>query len=135
VPPLAVPEPGALPPLGALTRFDAVRLFVERAKEVKADFSVTDENASAVAEICVRVDGLPLAIELAAARVRLLAPRTMLVRLGSRLKLLRGGPRDLLARQRTLRGMIDWSYELIEEKDKLLFARLSVFEGGVPPRQ
>jgi predicted ATPase/DNA-binding SARP family transcriptional activator len=130
VPPLAVPDPKSLPPLEDLARYEAVRLFVVRAKAVKADFAMTDENASAVAEICARLDGLPLAIELAAARVRLLAPGTMLARLDNRLRLLRGGPRDLPARQRTLRGTIDWSYELLEDQDKTLLARLSVFAGG-----
>ena len=130
VPPLAVPDTKALPLLEAMTYYEAVRLFVERARAVKADFSVTSENAPAVAEICARLDGLPLAIELAAARVRLLAPRAMLARLGDRLTLLRGGPRDLPARQRTLRSTIDWSYELLEDEDKVLFGRLSAFAGG-----
>jgi len=130
VPPLAVPDSRSLPPLEVLTQYEAVRLFVERAKAVKADFSVTNENAPAVAEICARLDGLPLSIELAAARVRLLAPQAMLTRLGNRLKLLMGGARDLPTRQQTLRGTIDWSYELLEEVEKTLFGRLSVFAGG-----
>ncbi len=130
VPPLTVPDPRVLPPLEVLTQYEAVRLFVERAKAVEANFSVTNENAPAVAEICARVDGLPLAIELAAARVRLLAPQAMLTRLGNRLKLLKGGARDLPTRQQTLRGTIDWSYELLEEVEKTLFGRLSVFVGG-----
>jgi predicted ATPase/DNA-binding SARP family transcriptional activator/Tfp pilus assembly protein PilF len=130
VPPLTVPDPSSLPPLEVLARYGAVRLFVERARAVKADFSVSEENAWAVAEICARLDGLPLAIELAAARARLLTPQTMLARLSDRLRLLRGGPRDLPARQRTLRSTIDWSYELLEEEDKILFGRLSVFAGG-----
>lgn len=135
VPPLTVPDPRVLPPLEVLTQYEAVRLFVERAKAVEADFSVTNENAPAVAEICARVDGLPLAIELAAARVRLLAPQAMLTRLGNRLKLLKGGARDLPTRQQTLRGTIDWSYELLEEVEKTLFGRLSVFVGGALWRQ
>jgi predicted ATPase/class 3 adenylate cyclase/Flp pilus assembly protein TadD len=130
VPPLALPDPRVLPPLKALTQYEAVRLFVERARAVKADFEVTNENAPAVAEICARLDGLPLAIELAAARVRLLSPEAMLTRLNTRLKLLKGGPRDLPTRQQTLRGTIDWSYELLEEEEKTLFGRLSVFSGG-----
>jgi predicted ATPase len=130
VPPLAVPDPEALPPFGVIARYEAVRLFVERARALKADFSLASDNASAVAEICARLDGLPLAIELAAARVRLLAPQAMITRLANRLKLLQGGPRDIPARQRTLRGAIDWSYELLEDEDKTLFGRLSVFAGG-----
>jgi predicted ATPase/class 3 adenylate cyclase len=130
VPPLALPDPRVLPPVKILTQYEAVRLFVERARAVKADFEVTNENAPAVAEVCARLDGLPLAIELAAARVRLLSPHAMLTRLGNRLKLLKGGPRDLPTRQQTLRGTIDWSYELLEEEEKTLFGRLSVFSGG-----
>ena len=91
---------------------------------------MTDENAPAVAEICMRLDGLPLAIELAAARIKLLPPRAMLERLGSRLKLVTGGARDLPERQRTLRGTIEWSHTLLEEGERVLFARLAVFSGG-----
>jgi predicted ATPase len=130
VSPLAQPDPRVLLPAEILTQYEAVRLFVERARAVKADFSVTNENAPAVAEICARLDGLPLAIELAAARIRVLPPHKMLERLGYRLKLLRGGARDLPTRQQTLRGTIDWSYELLEEDEKTLFGRLSVFSGG-----
>jgi predicted ATPase/Flp pilus assembly protein TadD len=130
VPPLALPDPRVLPPVKVLTQYEAVRLFVERARAVKADFSVTNENAPAVAEICARLDGLPLAIELAAARVRILPPQKVLQRLSNRLKLLKGGPRDLPTRQQTLRGTIDWSYDLLEEVEKSLFGRLSVFAGG-----
>ncbi len=89
-------------------------MFIERAQAVKPDFQVTNENAPAVAEICVRLDGLPLAIELAAARISLFSPQALLERLGSRLRLLRGGARDLPVRQQTLRGAIDWSYELLD---------------------
>src|SRR5829696_4918744 len=130
VPPLALPDPRALPPVKVLTQYEAVKLFVERARAVKADFEVTNESAPSVAEICARLDGLPLAIELAAARVRLLPPQALLRRLGNRLKLLKGGPRDLPARQQTLRGTIDWSYDLLTEEEKTLFGRLSVFSGG-----
>jgi predicted ATPase/class 3 adenylate cyclase len=130
VPPLELPDPAYPPSPERLTQYEAVRLFVERARAVKPDFSVTNENAPAVAEICVRLDGLPLAIELAAARVRLLPPRAMLVRLGSRLKFLTGGARNLPERQRTLRGAIEWSYELLTTEERTLFARLSVFAGG-----
>jgi tetratricopeptide (TPR) repeat protein len=113
-----------------LTHYEAVRLFVERAQAVKADFSVTNDNAPAVAEICYRLDGLPLAIELAAARIKVLSPQKILGRLGNRLKLLTGGARDLPERQRTLRSAIEWSYGLLEEREKVLFGRLSVFAGG-----
>jgi predicted ATPase/class 3 adenylate cyclase len=130
VPPLEVPDPVRLPPLERLTQYEAVKLFVERARAVKPDFEVTNESAPALAEICVRLDGLPLAIELAAARVRVLPPHQMLERLGNRLKLLKGGARDLPARQQTLRGTIDWSYDLLNEEEKALFWRLSVFSRG-----
>jgi predicted ATPase/class 3 adenylate cyclase len=130
VPPLALPDPERLPSVQHLTHYEAVRLFVERAQAAKADFSVTNENAPAVAEICYRLDGLPLAIELAAARIKVLSPQKMLERLGNRLKFLTGGARDLPERQRTLRSTIEWSYGLLEEGEKVLFARLSVFAGG-----
>ena len=103
---------------------------MERARAVKPDFEVTNESAPAVAEICVRLDGLPLAIELAAARIKMLPPKAMLQRLGSRLKLLTGGARDLPERQRTLRATIEWSYALLDEGEQLLFGRLAVFSGG-----
>ena len=131
VPPLSLPEdPRRPPPLEILAQYEAVRLFIERAQAAKEDFSVTNESAPAVAEICARLDGLPLAIELAAARVRILPPQKMLERLSDRFKLLKGGPRDLPTRQQTLRGTIDWSYDLLEEGEKTLFGRLSVFSGG-----
>ena len=115
------------PSIEQLTQYEAVRLFIERAQAVKPDFTVTNENAPAVAEICWRLDGLPLAIELAAARIRLFSPQALLDRLGSRLKLLRGGARDLPARQQTLRDAIDWSYELLDRGEQRLFELLSVF--------
>ena len=130
VPPLALPDLRVLPPLERLTQYEAVRLFVERAKAVKPDFEVTNESAPAVAEICIRLDGLPLAIELAAARTKLLLPQALLMRLGHRLRLLKGGARNLPARQQTLRATIDWSYELLTEEEKTHFGRLSVFSGG-----
>jgi predicted ATPase len=130
VPPLALPDPERIPSVERLTHYEAVRLFVERAQAAKADFSVTNENALAVAEICYRLDGLPLAIELAAARIRVLSPQAMLTRLGNRLRLLKGGPRDLPIRQQTLRGTIDWSYDLLQKEEKTLFRRLAVFSGG-----
>jgi predicted ATPase/class 3 adenylate cyclase len=130
VPSLSVPDPSRLPPLDILSQYDSVRLFIERAQDVKPDFEVTNENAPPVAQICVRLDGLPLAIELAAARTRLFPPQALLSRLDNRLKVLTGGARDLSMRQRTLRATIDWSYELLSPEDKTLVARLSVFVGG-----
>ena len=130
VPPLALPDPERPLSVERLTQYEAVRLFVERAQAAKTDFSVTNDNAPAVAEICYRLDGLPLAIELAAARIKVLSPQKMLGRLGNRLKLLTGGARDLPERQQTLRSTIEWSYGLLEESEKVLFARLSVFAGG-----
>ena len=114
----------------AITQYEAVRLFIERAQAVKADFAVTNQNAPAVAEICYRLDGLPLAIELAAARIKLFPPQALLERLGSRLSFLVGGARDLPARQQTIRNTIDWSYHLLGEGEATLFARLGVFVGG-----
>jgi predicted ATPase/transcriptional regulator with XRE-family HTH domain len=113
-----------------LARYPAVQLFVERAAAAKPGFSLTDQNASAVAELCLRLDGLPLAIELAAARSALFSPEAMLARLGSRLTLLTGGPRDVPLRQQTLRGTIDWSYGLLTESEQAFFRRLCVFIGG-----
>jgi predicted ATPase/class 3 adenylate cyclase len=130
VPPLSVPDVKHLPDLKSLSQYEAVRLFIERAKAAKVDFEVTDESAPAVAEICVRLDGLPLAIELAAARIKMLPPKAMLQRLGNRLKLLTGGARDLPERQRTLRATIEWSFALLDEGEQVLFARLAVFSGG-----
>src|SRR5215211_4500316 len=130
VPPLSLPDPGVMLPLEVLTQYEAVRLFVVRARAAKADFEVTDENAPAVAEICASLDGLPLAIELAAARVKVLTPQKMLDRLSDPLKFLTKGARDLPERQRTLRATMEWSHALLEVGEKALFARLSVFAGG-----
>jgi predicted ATPase/class 3 adenylate cyclase len=130
VPPLSMPDLKRPPPLERLTQYEAVGLFVERARALQPNFEVTNESAPAVAEICVRLDGLPLAIELAAARITMLPPKAMLQRLTSRLKLLTGGARDLPERQRTLRGTIEWSHALLDEGEQLLFARLAVFSGG-----
>ncbi|MGH8934774.1 MAG: ATP-binding protein [Acidimicrobiia bacterium] len=130
VPPLGVPDPRHLPPLGPLSMYEAVSLFIQRALSAKPGFSVTNENAPAVAEITARLDGLPLAIELAAARIRVLSPQAILDRLGSRLTLLTGGARDLPQRQQTLRDAIAWSYDLLDEAGQRLFGRLSVFVGG-----
>jgi predicted ATPase/class 3 adenylate cyclase len=131
VPALACPDPIRPPPVEGLSQYAAVALFVQRAADVKRDFSITDGNAPAVAEICRRVDGLPLGIELAAARVRLLTPQAMLERFERRLPLLTGGARDLPVRQRTLRDTIAWSYDLLDEAERRLLHRLSVFEGGL----
>jgi non-specific serine/threonine protein kinase len=130
VPTLNVPDPKRLPRLDKLSRNEAVALFVQRARSVNRDFQLTRENATAVAEICVRLDGLPLAIELAVARIRMLPPQAMLERLEPRLHLLATGARDLPERHRTLRSAIAWSYELLDEGEERLFRRLSVFVGG-----
>jgi predicted ATPase len=130
VPPMALPDPDNLPNLERLTQYEAVRLFIERAVAIRPDFEVTNDNAPAVAEICARLDGLPLAIELAAARIRLFPPQALLARLSSRLKVLTGGGRDLPARQQTLRGAIEWSYDLLVDGEKHLFRRVAVFNGG-----
>jgi predicted ATPase/class 3 adenylate cyclase len=130
VPPLDGPDPAALPSLASLSRFAAVELFVQRAQAIKPDFRLTSEIAPAVADICHRLDGLPLAIELAAARIKLLSPQAILARLERRLDFLTGGARDLPARQQTLRDAIAWSYDLLDESEQALFRRLSVFVGG-----
>jgi predicted ATPase/uncharacterized protein HemY len=130
VPPLELPDPRRLPRLEVLAKYEAITLFVQRAQVAKPYFALTAENAPAVTEICVRLDGLPLAIELAAARVKILTPQAMLERLSSRLQLLVGGARDLPARQQTLRGALDWSHDLLSASEQALFRRLSVFRGG-----
>lgn len=130
VAPLDLPTERQLPPPRVLARNPAVALFAERAAAVRFGFAVTEENARAIAAICVRLDGLPLAIELAAARVRTLTPDRMIGRLDRRLPLLTGGPSDLPARQQTLRNTIAWSYDLLTPEEQALFRRLSVFVGG-----
>ena len=130
VPPLSSPDLKQLAPIEALCENAAVALFVERAHAVKPDFDVTHDNARAVAEICVRLDGLPLALELAAARIRIMTPQTMLRRMESRLGLLTRGARDLPARQQTLRNAIAWSHDLLDAQEQRLFRRLSLFVGG-----
>ena len=135
VPPLSLPAPGVLSTVEQLTQYEAVRLFIVRARAVRATFAVTSANAPAVAEICHWLDGMPLAIELAAARLRLFAPEALLARLADRrhgapLHLLAGGPRDMPTRQQTLRSTIDWSYNLLAPPEQRLFAYLGVFSGG-----
>ncbi len=130
VPPLALPGLSDVEDLETFARFEAVALFLERAQAVEPDFVLSRESALAVAEICTRLDGLPLAIELAAARTRILSVQALLRRLDERLKLLTGGVRDAERRQRTLRDTIEWSYDLLDEHGQALFARLSVFRGG-----
>jgi non-specific serine/threonine protein kinase len=129
VPSLALPAGPGLS-VGDVAASPAVRLFVDRAKAAKHDFALTDANAAAAAEICRRLDGLPLAIELAAARVRVLPPPALLTRLEQRLGLLTGGPHDAPARLQTMRAAIAWSHDLLPEPEQVLFRRLSVFVGG-----
>ncbi len=128
--PLALPDARSMPPLEALSNYPAVALFLQRAVAAKPDFELNRENAQAVVEICARLDGLPLAIELAAARIKVLSPASMLTRLAKRLQLLTGGARDLPERQQTLRGTMDWSYDLLGAPEQKLFRRLSAFVGG-----
>jgi predicted ATPase/class 3 adenylate cyclase len=130
VSPLAVPDSKHLPNLVTLSQYEAVALFIQRAQAVKLEFQVTNANAPAVAEICIRLDGLPLAIELAAARIKVLPPQALLARLSQRLKVLTSGARDVPARQQTLRNTIEWSYQLLDADERRLFRRLSVFAGG-----
>ena len=130
VPPLAVPDPLRQESIDEIARYEAIGLFVERAQTVKPDFELSDANARAVAQICHRLDGLPLAIELAAARVKMFAPAAILARLGQRLALLTGGSRDLPLRQQTLRQAIAWSYGLLSGEEQLLFRQVAVFVGG-----
>jgi predicted ATPase/class 3 adenylate cyclase len=130
VPPLALPEPGAHADLARLSQYEAVALFIDRARAARPAFEITDESAREVAEICVRLDGLPLAIELAASRIRILGPAEILTRLREHLSVLATGSTNVPIRQRTLRAAIDWSYQLLEPAEQALFARLAVFAGG-----
>ena len=130
VPPLPVPDLDRIEPLDLLSQYESVQLFQQRAKAVKPGFEITSENAPIIAEICVRLDGLPLAIELAAARSKLLSPEMIRLRLESRLATLNFGSRDVPNRLQTLRGTLDWSYDLLDEGERTLFGRLSVFQGG-----
>src|SRR5713226_65347 len=130
VPPLALPDLTHLPDSDTLAQYSAVKLFIQRAQAVKHDFQVAPANAAIIAEICTRLDGLPLALELAAARIKLLSPRALLTRLDRRFQVLTGGARDLPERQRTLRATIEWSYDLLSAQEQRLFRRLAIFVGG-----
>jgi predicted ATPase/class 3 adenylate cyclase len=130
VPPLRIPDASHLPTLAELSQYEGVGLFVERARSARPDFEVTSDSAPSIAEIVSRLDGLPLAIELAAAKTRILTPEAILGRLGSRLAFLRGGARDLPARQQTLREAIDWSYQLVTPMGQRSLRKLGAFVGG-----
>jgi predicted ATPase len=130
VPSLSLPDPRRLPPPGELKRYEAVRLFVERAKAVDSGFELTERNAAAVARLCRKLEGIPLAIELAAARARALTIEQISEKLEDPLGLLTTGSRTAAARHRTLRATLQWSYELLSEQEQTLFGRLSVFAGG-----
>src|SRR6266699_3734280 len=130
IPPLCVPDPRQLPEVVALAQYDALALFIQRAQATRPAFQLSHANARAVAEICLRLDGLPLAIELAAARIKLLPPQALLARLTPRLTLLSSGARDVPTRQQTLRNTIAWSYNLLDVQEQRLFRRLAVFVGG-----
>jgi predicted ATPase/DNA-binding CsgD family transcriptional regulator len=130
VPPLALPDRKRLPDEKALAHVAAVEMFVQRTQAIRSDFQLTTDNAATIAEICIRLDGLPLAIELAAARVKVLPPQALLARLDRRLQVLTVGARDLPERQRTLRNTIEWSYELLPVEEQRRFRRLSIFVGG-----
>jgi predicted ATPase len=128
--PLALPDPGHLPDLETLAQVPSVALFLERVRAVNPDFALTADNAATIVEICRRLDALPLALELAAARLALLTPEGLLERMKHRLPLLTRGARDLPERQQTLRNTIAWSYDLLSEPEKHLFRHLAVFVGG-----
>jgi predicted ATPase/class 3 adenylate cyclase len=128
--PLEIPDPANLPALEQLQQNESIQLFIQRARAANPKFALTKENASAVAEICQTLEGLPLAIELAAARIKVVPPQAMLAKLGNRLSFLTGGAGDLPARQQTLRNTLDWSHSLLSDREKTLFARLGIFAGG-----
>jgi predicted ATPase/class 3 adenylate cyclase len=130
VPSLSIPDARRLPALSALSQYEAMRLFVERAEIVQPGFELTDTNARAVAQICHRLDGIPLAIELSVARVKMMPVEQVAARLDDRFRLLTGGSRTAMPRHQTLRALIDWSYDLLSEPERMLFRRLSVFAGG-----
>ena len=130
VPSLSIPDSKPLPPLASLAQFEAVRLFIERAVAVSPGFTLTEANASAIVQICHQLDGIPLAIELAAARIKSLTANQIAERLSDRFRLLTGGSRVAQPRQQTLRALIDWSYDLLTEPEQILWQRSSVFVGG-----
>lgn len=131
VAPLALPNLDRLPDNETLAQFPAIALFLQRVKKILPEFSLTEENARTIAEICVRLDGLPLALEMAAARMKLLTPQSLLARLNHRLVILTGAMQDVFERQQTLRRTLEWSYHLLSPREQLLFQRLAVFAGGV----
>jgi predicted ATPase/class 3 adenylate cyclase len=130
VPSLSLPDVEHLPDIGQLTQYEAIQLFIERATLVQPNFTVRNDNAAFVAQICSRLDGIPLAVELAASRVKALSVDQISRRLDDRFRLLTGGARTALPRQQTLRATIDWSYDLLSEYERALFRRLAVFSGG-----
>jgi non-specific serine/threonine protein kinase len=130
VPSLSLPDLDHLPSPDRLTQYEAVQLFQERAQARRADFTFSSRNAHAVAQICIRLDGMPLAIELAAARIGVLPVETIALRLDDRFRLLTGGPRDAVPRQQTLRATLDWSHDLLNQAEQVLLQRLAVFSGG-----
>lgn len=128
--PLAVPDPRHLPATSSLTTYASIALFLQRAQAVKPEFQLSTSNARTIAKICARLDGIPLAIELAGARTKYLTPQTLLTQLEQGLAALKGNARDVPARQQTLRNAIAWSYDLLDEKQQQIFRRLSIFVGG-----
>jgi predicted ATPase len=130
VPPLAFPQPGEALPFESLTQYETVRLFIERAATALPDFAITDRSGAAVAQICYQLDGIPLAIELAATRVKLLQVDQIAARLDDRFRLLTSSNRTALPRHQTLRAAIDWSYNLLSEEERRVLRRLAVFAGG-----
>jgi predicted ATPase len=130
LPSLSAPDPKGARTAASAGRFESVQLFCDRAQAQRPSFTLTDDNADVVGHICRRLDGVPLAIELAAARVKVLAPDDLLARLEDRFRVLTGGNRTALPRQQTLRATVDWSHDLLDEAERVLFRRLSVFAGG-----
>lgn len=130
VPSLSLPVEGSRPPINSLTEYEAIQLFVDRATKARPNFRLDDENAGAVSDICRRLDGVPLAVELAAARVRILSPSQILEGLSDRFRLLTGSSRTAVPRQQTLRASVEWSHELLSEPEQIAFRRLSVFSSA-----